>query len=108
MYIKHHKYRPLCSYLLTRCRGSNAASDDDSALDESEQLNLPLDVALRQLNVFKPGILCWISLRVILLSLPPGVIFVPTGTRLHVMIAFHDHSHSSASRYLTPGFFLYF
>jgi hypothetical protein len=58
---------------------SNAASDDDSALDESEQLNLPLDVALRQqrIQAWHPVLdPVWVILALFYL----GVIFVPTGT----------------------------
>jgi hypothetical protein len=58
---------------------SNAPSDDDSALDESEQLNLPLDVALRQqrIQAWHPVLdPVWVIFALFYL----GVIFVPTGT----------------------------
>jgi hypothetical protein len=68
---------------------SNAPSDDDSALDESEQLNLPLDVALRQqrIQAWHPVLdPVWVIFALFYL----GVIFVPTGKyRINVMIAFH-------------------
>jgi hypothetical protein len=57
---------------------SNAASDDDSALDESEQLNLPQDVALRQqrIQAWHPVLdPVWVIFALFYL----GVIFVPTG-----------------------------
>jgi hypothetical protein len=68
----------------TMVSSSNAVSDDDSALDESEQLNLPLDVALRQqrIQAWHPVLdPVWVIFALFYL----GVIFVPTGTyRIHL------------------------
>jgi hypothetical protein len=73
-----YRHRGAASFF-TMVSSSNAPSDDDSALDESEQLNLPLDVALRQqrIQAWHPVLdPVWVIFALFYL----GVIFVPTGT----------------------------
>jgi hypothetical protein len=74
---------------------SNERSDDDSALDESEQLNLPPDVALRQqrIQAWHPVLdPVWVIFALFYL----GVIFVPTGTyRIHDIFPLIVRQHKS-------------